>query len=117
MSEKSDRDKFLTELVGECWHDEYSHEGPTFQERYDKYVCLRCGFEVSYTPSFYKMNFSTWENFGKLWKFAQKQNWWNDFRRDYCLVGGWKGWSFDEDIINPDKLADAIYNFHNGENT
>ena len=28
---KIERDKFLTEAMGNCWHDEYDHEEPTFQ--------------------------------------------------------------------------------------
>lgn len=49
-------------------------------------------------------NFSTWEGFGRLFEFCQKQEWKKEFfeRLDY--------WHDDlNDIINPNRFADAVY--------
>ena len=60
-------------------------------------------------------NFSTWQCFGILWEWCQKQVWWATFRnRMYC------GWSTHNTgrpdelcyaLIHPDPFADAVYQF------
>jgi len=107
-----DRDKFLTEAMGECWHNEYRQIGQTFEDRYETFVCLSCNKASAYSPSLPRNNFSTWEGFGKLWEWAVKQEWWHNFQLHY--LKGTFGVSpdfFRKRLINPDKLANAIYEF------
>ena len=51
------RDKFLTEAMGECWHDYVKTCGccPA--------TCAKCGADEGYTEN---NDFSTWHDFGKL---------------------------------------------------
>jgi hypothetical protein len=52
--------------------------------------------------------FSTWEGFGKLWEWAQKQGWWNSF----IDAGGMdcsKDRLFPVAGIHPNRFADALY--------
>ena len=82
------RDKFLTEAMGEKWYTR-ADENPNWPKQ----------FQAK------NSNFSTWNGFGKLWEWCQKQPWWIEFiakstQRNYLL-----------DLVNPDKLADAVYTY------
>lgn len=98
-----DRDKFLTEQMGEFWH-----------ERLTGYDCS-CGGKI-YWNQCNNIGFSTWEGFGKLWEWAQKQEWFENFRvfnhyhddEDNYLesrhdVAEW--------LIDPDRFADTVYKY------
>ena len=105
------RDEFLTEAMGKCWHNEYKHLDPTFEDRYDIYVCTNCNKASAYSPSLPRYNFSTWNYFGILYEWARNQKWWNQF------AGNNLGkWSFNgkkvfiyEDNINPDIFSNILY--------
>lgn len=57
------RDRFLTELIGECWHDSYG--GKIYlPKNYSYDTCSKCSAPTSNRP-----DFSTWEGFGKLKEF------------------------------------------------
>ena len=92
------RDKFLTEAMGECWHQVAD---PIYSLH-----CLSCG-ELAIN-----IDFSTWEGFGKLWEWSQEQDWWPD-----ALMGPLFGWvDIDEEtiacsVIHPDLFANAIYEY------
>jgi hypothetical protein len=87
MIQKEERDLFLTELLGfKVHHDPVD---------YDRNEPRRLA----------PIDFSTWENFGRLFEFAEKQTWWIDFvlfctdcDSFYCS-------------IKPNERADAIYKF------
>jgi hypothetical protein len=56
-------------------------------------------------------DFSGWEGFGKLWEWARKQKWWNQFAGNHLGM-----WSFDgkkiyiyEDNVEPDIFADNLF--------
>ena len=113
-----ERDKFLTEAMGECFHDwETSDAMP------DGWIfkCKKCSEKwrtIDYNEMFptfpYEgVNFSIWENFGKLWEWSQKQEWWGYFiHKNYCKNG--KQLTVDtmlSNLINPDKFADAVYEY------
>lgn len=107
--DKQIRDKYLTEATGECWH-ELSHEkpGPCGSLK----VC-KCGKENYMFPCD-NICFSTWQGFGKLWEWAQKQEWFRDFGAHvYCHVptGKQPPWALTamEYFIDPDRFADAVY--------
>jgi hypothetical protein len=110
----SERDKFLTEAMDECWHDDfYVH---TAHGPYRVIYCNKCKVKVS-DPAYYS-TLSTWEGFGTLWEWAQKQGWW----RDFCDADGMNPFYYHDDnlknsgwlpeyLINPDRFADAIHEY------
>lgn len=84
----TERDKFLTEAMGGVWLQ-----------------TLNMGMVKS--PSCKEStttDFSTWAGFGKLWTWAQQQEWWKSFS---AYLFGWG----DLSIINPDRFANAVYDF------
>ena len=90
----SDRDKFLTEAMGECWHQ---------RQRHGTYL-------------YYKNNYiSTWQGFGKLWEWAEDQKWWDEFVDKDLVSRGHKPWLFPLGWINPNNFANALYEFLKGE--
>jgi hypothetical protein len=89
--------------MGECWHDIYVHCSQC--EPY----CRKCKQE--YVE---QNNFSTWEGFGRLWEWSQRQRWWRAFRRKATVRVGDNGcdtyeYQEWEHLINPDRFADAVY--------
>lgn len=112
------RDKFLTEVMGKCWHEEV-HECCVNGEL--KMVCkcgiyaqkgyhdiLSSGFKQTY-------DFSTWDGYGKLWEWVQGQKWFGDFMwrcepfriTHECLSGPpMKIWN-----IHPSAFATSVYNY------
>ena len=71
-----DINKFLTETIGECWHEhQINHLGSS------KYECSCGGNWDSYAleePDHHTeipIDFFTWEGFGKLWEWASEQPW------------------------------------------
>ena len=62
----SERDKFLTECMGECWHMYNSRKGLV--------NCIHCQKEMPLNN-----DFSTWDGFGKLWEWTRKQEWFSTF--------------------------------------
>lgn len=110
----TERDKFLTEAIGECWHDWKVVETYFFEEfgrDVSVFECSKCGDFISggdfETP--YQINFSTWGSFGKLWEWVQKKEWWSDF------IVEMMGCHYDPVNlimhIHPDRFADALYEF------
>lgn len=109
------RDKFITEAMGECWH-----EWVVVSKRYLE--CNKCGKELTRRGdgedfvwlSEYPNNFSTWQGFGKLWEWAQKQEWWVEFwyfATAFDHDGVEIAFPRDAQIIHPSRFADAVYNF------
>ena len=100
-----ERDKLLTELMGECWH--------TFKH---SRFCDKCNAEFwmqETEAANDKYNFSTPDGFVKLWNWAKSQEWWDNF------------WSitFDDyleatdviEMINPNLFANALYEYLKGK--
>ena len=105
----TERDRFLTEAMGECWH---IAEREVIPENGDTpYNLCRCGRKMCLGDFLYNPNFSNWIGFGKLWDWSQKQEWWGYFvHKQYCKKG--KQLTVDEllqNLINPDRFADAVY--------
>lgn len=116
MSKYMERDKFLTEQLGECWHKAikklpaagYTHLG----------VC-KCGAwselkgrDYAHIPfTFLQQNdFSTWDGFGKLWEWSKKQRWFTKvilFRR----YGDEEQLVLYPTMVDPDNFANAVYKF------
>lgn len=97
----TDRDKFLIEAMGECWHKKtfWSGVGIICEECNDNHDLVRL----------MRIDFSTWPGFGKLWNWATEQDWWSGFNR-YAegthAMGG-----IPVSLINPDRFATAIYEY------
>lgn len=89
------RDKFLTELIGECWHN----------VRYDppNWWCDKCKNNLLAGRN---NDFSTWEGFGKLFEWGQKQEWYEDltYRRSGFI-------GLISAYITPDEFANMVYEF------
>jgi hypothetical protein len=107
----TERDKFLTEAMGECWHEWEGHHS-------DYKCCMHCGKDGGY-PEGYRIrlrnsDFSTWEGFGKLWEWSQKQEWWFRFwyySSAFDHSGVEVAFPRDACIIKPDRFASIIYRF------
>lgn len=67
---KDEDAKYLTERMGECWHEIFWG------------VCPKCGLCRS------NRTFTTWADFGAVWEWAKEQDWWplfiQWFRFFYC---------------------------------
>lgn len=100
----NERDKFLTEQMGECWHEGCAYRGYT-----GPIDCEICGNE------WYEGNnndFSTPKGFFKLWNWCQTQDWfeslfWNRLHKFSPSYGK----IFDYDLIQPERFAGIVYNF------
>lgn len=92
MINYTERDKFLTEAMGEEWHK---------CDGWDFY-CDQC---ESGTPM--SADFSTWEGFGKLWNFCMNQEWFHDL--NHKLES--ESVTYNRKWVNPDIFADAVYNY------
>jgi hypothetical protein len=96
----SERDKFLTEQMGECWHK--PEDKPHFAR------CIYCD-SVTYENT----SFSTPDGFFKLWNWAQKQGWYKSLKR-FVLEKRSDMASYQiipDHLIHPDRFADAAYKY------
>jgi len=120
----TERDKFLTEAMGKCWHEWY--QKPNF---IDGHHCKHCGLYWPRKPCkktqiiIQGCNLSTWEGFGKLWEWALQQEWWDDFieqhgsQSDPDCDGVFASYGHEHistELINPEHFADAIYEYLKG---
>ena len=68
----NDRRKLLTKAIGECWHElEYDRDD-------GNYFCIFCG-HIPEWPNKLNRTFDNWQDFGALWEWATKQEWWTHF--------------------------------------
>jgi len=104
-----ERDEFLTEAMGGCWH-ERAHRYP-FHPSYNR--CAKCCKQLEFNSKAY-WDFSTWEGFGKLWEwlFTERSRW-VPFHKRY-MIGQDRDshyLEFELSIINPDEFANRVYEF------
>lgn len=96
----TERDKFLTEAIGECWHEH----------------TMTCGYNLTRTGEYvsdikstsYPNDFSSWNGFGKLWEWVSRQE------SMMCgLASRYNGEQAKIKLIyiSPDTFADAVYNY------
>jgi len=115
-----ERDKFLTEKMGQCWHNHSIIAGGFVVNPFDHgkgptRICDKCGQDwSSFTvyDRFGRVNpdLSTWPGFGLLWEWAQKQEWFTKFK--YFYIGGaTEVFMKLGESIHPDKFADALYEY------
>jgi hypothetical protein len=100
-----ERDKFLTEAMGECWHI----------VNYGR--CEKCNKVIHRDRDEiddYSLNlhFSSWDGFGKLIGFINHNTDMRDFISEY-FDNGDGNWPFNwvARKINPDKFANALYEY------
>ena len=101
-----ERDKYLTEAMGECWHEDFP-------------VCIKCG--VIYDITVWeedRVDFSSAEGFFKLWSWVQVQSWFESFMCKYGSVsyvtfsgGKVDSMHLNTNLINPDRFANTVYEF------
>lgn len=78
------RDKYLTEAMGECWHEAGNKRRINGGKAQRDCICGESSHWETITneaPKYRFLNndFSTWEGFGKLWEWTTKQEWWIEF--------------------------------------
>lgn len=107
MSQNMERDKFLTEAMGECFWLGHSCD-----------KC--CNADGSIKPAISRKlqanDFSTWPGFGKLFTWATQQLWWDDFfctayTGVYCPCGDCDSTYINVDLVDPDRFANSIYEY------
>lgn len=100
--------KFLTEAIGECWHE---LEGK-FEEVIWIYKCTKCGYketEPVLNIHGWQNDFFTWIGFGKLWEWAGNQEWFPFFiNGEFFGSCGGVSFNFARNFINPERFAIAI---------
>ncbi len=123
--------KFLTEQMGDCWHELEPELGRVyFMKATGGSRCVKCDaywnhnshtsrYNSQYNrnevyPEKVNLDFFTWEGFGKLWEWAQKQEWWSQFKYvckakpyKFCFMNE-QTFMWDE-LIHPEQFATAVY--------
>lgn len=89
----TERDKFLTKVMGECWH-----KSELFIDDYHDQVDWRCAYCT--ITNLNNNDFSTWAGFGKLLTWCKEQD--DEFlcKNEMCLA-----------YLTPDRFATAVYNY------
>jgi hypothetical protein len=96
-----ERDKYLTLAMGHCFH-----------ERDDGLCAFRCrhchaGNLSDGVPS--NVRFDAWTGFGVLWPWAQKQDWFFDFKFWYSNKN--TQYAMIHALVDPNALADGIWDY------
>ena len=105
-----ERDNFLTEAMGECWHEKTN---TVAGNNVIGFMLCTCGdWYGEFDCGKKSIDFSTWQGFGKLWEWSQKREWWGQFVEDTTGIGSSS--LVDVDCIDPDRFADALYEFLKG---
>ena len=106
----TERDQYLTEAIGECWHNipTYFHS----LSLNNTTNCTKCTRVINKESN---NDFSTWNGFGKLWEWATQQKWWQHFLMEngVLAISGTKSNSLKK-LVDPDTFANAIYSYLNG---
>ena len=74
-------------------------------------ACFKCGKAKQFALN---PDFSTWQDFGQLWEWAIKQEWWFQFKISLKYIPEKHelyGVVDVEKYISPDKFADALYEY------
>ena len=116
------RDKFLTEKIWGKWVDSRCRVcGWPIADRIE-HGCIPGNCSQRPLPeknADSPVDFSTWENFGRLWQWAKEQEWWPGFifeHSDNLYYRINQPYSFDASIVelvDPTYFADAVYEYLN----
>lgn len=113
----TERDKFLTEAVGECWHEDIINEYEVSCTCCRKYAFGGGDFVKEYLTNKTRLefacnnnNFSTWTGFGKLWEWTMT---WSSYKinefYDTVVTDTWAGFTLN--LVNPNRFANAVYEY------
>lgn len=104
-----ERDKFLTESIGECWH-----ENELTMDANDGSLYWRCRY--CHKEDIRNIDFSTWEGFGRLKSFMVEHPEHEAFFDTYIdyLTEHAEGISETFNRIQPDFFAYYVYEFLQG---
>lgn len=107
-----ERDKRLTEAMGECWHEV---KLPNFTG-IGHVECRKCGLVHNYLlDEDWHPDFSTWERFGKLFAWFIQQPWKKELAKKIgtviCDCDECGDFDINVHWINPDRFADAVDEF------
>lgn len=86
-------------------------------EERDSFLTQVIGGYYSLSEDTPEQDFSTWEGFGKLWLWAQRQKWWKRFCNERYYAESCHGRLEDIDgvfyvtEIDPSIFANALYKF------
>lgn len=107
-----ERDKYLTEAMGECWH-EFTLDDPHLKPVEGSYGICNCGYRINYlhfhAHTKYNPKFSTWDGFGKLYEWSVEQDWWYEFLFEWS--GEIISFSIPYKLVYPNPFANVIYEF------
>lgn len=103
--------KFLTETMGECWHQRILLEKEEGANPATDFFSCVCGKDPHLVwPDWYRFHknndFFTWEGFGKLREYMQKENLYCAFHEYHCFERSLDLWELTE---TPGKFAKAIH--------
>lgn len=102
LTMNKERDKFLTEAMGECWHNDF----PECQN--DSYTkCKKCGVYGPYPIESF-VDYSTWEGFGKLIDWCKSED---DWFCDFLEMQGGSIFMINVMHIEPDYFANSVYEY------
>lgn len=104
-----ERNIFLTEVLGQCWHE---YNRPAFLGD----QCIKCKNVFLGTSNAAQLDFSSWEGFGKLWEWIQIQFIINigTGKKDFPMIQDImriNEFGHNLSLVNPDKFADAVYEY------
>ena len=86
----------ISQAMGKCYHT-------------DPRYCSKCEKRDHDYPNYffenddYDYSKDRWDNFGKLWTWTIKQEWWIEFKKNYV--------EYLEEDIHPTKFSDLVVNF------
>lgn len=98
--------KFLTEAISSCSRDEGVFRSSGYL------CCVKCNqiIDRGLTPCIGIVDFFTWNGFGNLWKWSQKQEW----NYDLIKLLESEQQSYNHKWLNPEKFALAVYKYLKG---
>ena len=124
MTTQEEINKYLTEAIDECWHEQLIENNVLKCRCGRGYATGNTEFLVSVVKSTShvecmcaNIDFFTWDGFGKLWEWSITQAWWYQFLGDwncpdiYSENSTIKERYVDAYLINPEQFATAVYEF------
>lgn len=98
-----ERDRFLTEAMGHKFKTPGHGTCCT---------CSACGYDYDNCIC---IDYSEWHGFGILWEWSSKQEWFGTFSKFHTIASDKDNMAIDQVYIDPERFADAIYEFLNKE--
>lgn len=101
-----ERDQFLTEALGACWHDVHRDSWENdYGDLVIEYRCVKC---KALSPM--QNDFSTWNSFGWLFEKCQSKDWWDAWVDATVRTCFTRAEALNK-YISPDRFANSIWEF------